>query len=383
MQVPHFPDWPGNTWIHFGILVLAALLLAVVVRWIMHVFVHRLSGTHPLAVDIHDRASGPLNWLVPLLFVMLALRWAPPTHSPLPGLLQHVFLIAFLALFIWLVLRCVSVLELTAVRRYPMDAQDNLQARRVLTQVHVLGRIADVVVIILGAAVILLTIPGVRQLGASLLASAGVAGLAIGFAAKPVLGNLIAGLQIAITQPIRLDDVVIIEGEWGRIEEITGTYVSVRIWDQRRLVVPLGWFIENPFQNWTRTTSQIMGTVFLLLDYRVPLQPLRDELKRLATASPDFDGRVCVLQVTDATDRAIQIRCLVSSVDSGHNFDLRCQVREGLIAYVQTHYPDALPRLRAEVESSPGSGAASRRGAAPTPEPQHSPSAEDAGNGEQ
>lgn len=376
MQALHFPDWPNDEWLRLGILVLGALLLALVVRWIMHLVAHGLVKVHPLIADIHHRASRPLDWLVPLLFVMLALRWAPTTHARLLDVLHHVLLIAFLALFTWLVVRCISVFELVATRRFPMDTQDNLQARRVVTQVRVLARAGDVIVIILGTAAVLLTIPGARELGASLLASAGVAGLAIGFAAKPVLGNLIAGLQIAITQPIRLDDVVIIEGEWGRIEEITGTYVSVRIWDQRRLVVPLSWFIENPFQNWTRTTSQIMGTVFLLLDYRVPLQPLREELKRLANESPDFDGRVCILQVTDATDRTVQLRCLVSSIDSGHNFDLRCHVREGLIAYVQSHYPDALPRLRAEVERSPRTGGADQPGDS-TPETQHSPSAED------
>lgn len=377
-----FQNLPNNGWIRLGILVLAALLLALIVRWIMRAFVKSLTKIHPLAADIHNRASRPLDWLVPLLFVMIVLHWAPTAHADLFGLLHHGLVIAFLALVTWLVVRCVSVFELAAIRRYPMDADDNLQARRVVTQVRVLSRTADIIIIMFGAAVILLTIPGVRELGASLLASAGVAGLAIGFAAKPVLGNLIAGLQIAIAQPIRLDDVVIIEGEWGRIEEITGTYVSVRIWDQRRLVVPLGWFIENPFQNWTRTTSQIIGTVFLLLDYRVPMQPLRDELQRLCKEAPDFDGRVCVLQVTDATDRAIQLRALVSSVDSGHNWDLRCHVREGLITYVQHHYPDALPRLRGEVETNSQPATADQSASTPRRAPQHSPSAQDAEHGE-
>jgi hypothetical protein len=172
------------------------------------------------------------------------------------------------------------------------------------------------------------------------------------------LGNLIAGLQIALAQPIRLDDVVIIEGEWGRIEEITGTYVVVRIWDERRLVVPLNYFIENPFQNWTRTTSQLIGSVFLWLDYRMPLEPLRAELQRLCKQAPQWDGRVCVLQVTDANEQAMQLRVLVSTVDSGTGWDLRCFVREGLIAFVQAHYPQHLPLRRtefhqAETDASP------------------------------
>ena len=190
-----------------------------------------------------------------------------------------------------------------------------------------------------------------RQIGASLLASAGVAGLVAGIAARPVLGNLIAGLQIALSQPIRLDDVVVIQGEWGRIEEITGTYVSVRLWDQRRLIVPLQWFIENPFTNWTRNSSQIIGTVFLYVDYRMPLAPLREELARIVEHAPEWDGRVQVLQVTDATERAMQLRVLVSSLDSGLNWDLRCRVREGLLDFMQQHYPQYLPRARADVSA--------------------------------
>src|SRR5258706_10199305 len=208
-----------------------------------------------------------------------------------------------------------------------------------------------VVIVIIGVGGALMTFPNVRQIGASLLASAGVAGLVAGIAARPVLGNLIAGLQIALSQPIRLDDVVVIQGEWGRIEEITGTYVSVRLWDQRRLIVPLQWFIENPFSNWTRSSSQIIGTVFLYVDYRMPLEPLRAELGRIVEQAPEWDRRVQVLQVTDAGERAMQLRVLVSSQDSGLNWDLRCRVREGLVDFIQTHYPQYFPRARAEVSA--------------------------------
>jgi small-conductance mechanosensitive channel len=205
--------------------------------------------------------------------------------------------------------------------------------------------------VIVGVGGALMTFPNVRQIGASLLASAGVAGLVAGIAARPVLGNLIAGLQIALSQPIRLDDVVVIQGEWGRIEEITGTYVSVRLWDQRRLIVPLQWFIENPFSNWTRSSSQIIGTVFLYVDYHMPLAPLREELARIVEDAPEWDRRVQVLQVTDGTERSMQLRALVSSLDSGLNWDLRCRVREGLLDFIQQHYPQYLPRARAEVSA--------------------------------
>jgi small-conductance mechanosensitive channel len=207
-------------------------------------------------------------------------------------------------------------------------------------------------VLIFGIALILMTFPAVRQIGTSLLASAGLAGLAAGFAAKPVLGNLIAGLQIAISQPIRIDDVVIVEGEWGRIEEITGTYVVVKIWDERRMVVPLQYFIEKPFQNWTRSTSSIIGSVFLWVDYSVPLEALRAETRRLCEEIPHlWDGRVEVLQVTDTSDKAMQLRILLSSVDSSRNWDARCYVRERLITFVNNRYPECLPQLRAEMST--------------------------------
>lgn len=246
-----------------------------------------------------------------------------------------------------------------------------------------LARTVMVLIVILGVGAALMTFPNVRQIGASLLAAAGVAGLVAGIAARPVLGNLIAGLQIALTQPIGLDDVVVIQGEWGRIEEITGTYVSVRIWDQRRLIVPLQWFIENPFTNWTRSSSQIIGSVFLWLDYRMPLAPLREELARIVEHAPEWDRRVQILQVTDANERAMQLRVLVSSRDSGLNWDLRCRVREGLLDFVNARYPQYLPRARAEVsaqvESMAGAsgdyGAGDEAGQAAvfTPTPRHAP----------
>ncbi len=229
-----------------------------------------------------------------------------------------------------------------------MDVRDNLYARRVQTQTRVLTRTLASLIALLGFAAALMTFPAVRQVGASLLASAGLAGLVVGFAAKPVLGNMLAGLQIVLTQPIRLDDVVIVEGEWGRIEEITGAYVVVKIWDEHRLIVPLQRFIEHPFENWTRTGAQLIGSVFWWLDYRMPVEPLRAELERVCKAAPEWDGRFCVLQVTDATDRTMQIRALVTAAGSSEAFDLRCRVRETIIDFVQREYPQYLPRARTE-----------------------------------
>lgn len=206
-----------------------------------------------------------------------------------------------------------------------------------------------VVVVIAGLAMMLMTFPGARQLGASLLASAGVAGLVAGIAARPVFSNLIAGLQIALAQPIRIDDVLIVEGEWGRVEEITGTYVVLHLWDDRRLIVPLQWFIEHPFQNWTRRSAQIVGSVFLWVDYRMPLEPLRAAALAACKQAPEWDGRVCVLQVTEAGGQSMQLRPLVTSADSGRNWDLRCKLREALIDLMQREHPHNLPRQRVDL----------------------------------
>ena len=195
-----------------------------------------------------------------------------------------------------------------------------------------------------------MSFPAVRQVGASLLASAGVVGIVAGFAARPVLGNLIAGLQIGLSQPIRIDDVVIVEDEWGVIEEITGTYVVVRIWDQRRLIVPLQYWIEKPFQNWTRSTSELIGTVFLWVDYRMPLQPLRDALQRACEMSEHWDKRIALLQVTETDKHSMQLRCLVTSASAPAGWDLRCHVREYLIDFIQHEYPQYLPLQRAEAK---------------------------------
>jgi len=203
-----------------------------------------------------------------------------------------------------------------------------------------------VIVVIAGTAMALMTFPGARQVGASLLASAGVLGIVGGLAARPVFSNLISGLQIALAQPIRLDDVLIVNGEWGRVEEISGTYVVLKIWDERRLIIPLQWFIENPFENWTRTGSNILGTVFLYLDYTAPLDAIRSEAKRIVEAAPEWDQRVFVVQVTDATDRAMQVRILMSSANSGKAFDLRCRVREGVLTFLAREYPQCLPQVR-------------------------------------
>ena len=229
---------------------------------------------------------------------------------------------------------------------HPQDVADNLQARRILTQTRVLARIAMGIALFAGVAFILMTFPRARQFGTSLLASAGLSALVIGLAAKSVFGNLLAGLQIALAQPIRIDDVLVVEGEWGRVEEITGTFVVLKIWDERRLILPLTYFIEKPFQNWTRHSAQLLGAVFIYVDYGMPLAPLRAEVERIVKAAPEWDGRFFNLRVTDATERTMQIRVLCTAATSGLAFDLRCSVREGLIDFMQREHPQFLPKMR-------------------------------------
>lgn len=331
-------------------------LAAAVTGW-LGVFVatrilRRLAGARVLPRVLLHHAQAPARWLV-ILLLMQAVWVGVPADLAGLGALRHLTLLGIILAVSWLCFRCAQAIRDAVFELYPGDQADNLRDRQVRTQTTVLARCLMVLIVVVGAAAALMTFPGVQTIGASLLASAGAAGLVIGFAARPVLSNLLAGLQIALAQPIRLDDVVIVEGEWGWVEEITATFVIVRIWDQRRLVVPLNWFIDHPFQNWTRTSADIIGTVFLWVDYRMPLEPLRAELRRLCEAAPEWDGRVCVLQVTEAGESAIKLRALVSSASSPVNWDLRCKIREGLIAFAQSACPEYLPRVRAELVVPP------------------------------
>jgi small-conductance mechanosensitive channel len=237
------------------------------------------------------------------------------------------------------------------LRQHRLDVANNLSARAIQTQVLVLKRVAVSVIVIFTAASMLTVFDSVRQFGQSILASAGIAGIILGLAAQRSIGSLLAGFQIALTQPIRMDDVVIVDGEFGRVEEITLTYVVVQVWDLRRLVVPISYFIEQPFQNWTRSSANLLATVFLYVDYTLPMAPLRAELTRILEASPRWDRKVNVLQVTDSKERTIEIRALASAADASIAWDLRCEIRERLVDFLQRKYPECLPRLRGAVDT--------------------------------
>ncbi|MDB5877019.1 MAG: putative mechanosensitive ion channel MscS [Variovorax sp.] len=292
-----------------------------------------------------------INSVARLVLPLIALQivWqAAPDDLRFVDSVRHLNGLLLIAATTWLAVRAINGLADGIIAKHPYDAVDNLQARRVLTQTRVLARTAITMLLVAGAAMMLMTFPGAKQVGASLLASAGVNGIVAGLAAKPVFSNLIAGLQIALAQPIRIADVLVVEGEWGRVEEITGTFVVLRIWDDRRLILPLSYFIEKPFQNWTRHSAQILGSVFIYADYGMPLAPLREEVERLVKASPMWDGRFFNLQVTDATERTMQLRVLCTAASSSLAFDLRCAVREGVIDFMQREYAQFLPRMRIE-----------------------------------
>jgi len=341
-----------DPWGRIVAIAIVVVLAALIAHRLLRPIVLRLTGFSTLLGTVARKCDRPLQLLLPLAGLQIVWQGVP---DDVPGLgaVEHTSSVLTIAAVTWLVAASLQGLADAMVVLHPADVADNLRARRVQTQTRVLVRIAIGAVLIAGLAFILMTFPRARQLGASLLASAGVAGLVIGLAARSVFGNLLAGLQIALAEPLRIDDVLIVEGEWGRVEEINATYIVLRIWDERRLVVPLQWFIEHPFQNWTRRGAGLLGTVFLWVDYSLPMPAIRDEARRLCEASANWDRRVCVVQVTDSSERAMQLRILVSSIDSGRNFDLRCEVREGLVDFIQRQFPSALPRLRADVAACP------------------------------
>lgn len=288
-----------------------------------------------------------------LLFLLVEMSVVPflPLNAWLQTVLRRGIGLCLIAAVAWLLIAMLNVVEGVLTYRYS-ETSTTLEARRVQTQVQVLRRIAVILIVVLAIAAMLMTFPSIRHVGESLFASAGLAAVVAGLAARTMLSNLLAGVQIALTQPIRLEDVVIVEGEWGWIEEITTTFVVVRIWDLRRLILPISFFIEKPFQNWTRKSADLLGTVFLYADYSVPVEEVRQELHRVLQSTELWDGKVWTLQVTNANERSLELRALMSASDGGRAWDLRCLVREKLLQFLQHNYPECLPKTRAELTGS-------------------------------
>jgi small-conductance mechanosensitive channel len=341
----------GDPWIVIAAIALAAVIAAQIVHRVGRAVMRRTIRGAPIITATLDATERAASATLPL--VALQLVWtAAPDNLRYISSVRHFNALLLIAALSWLALRIIAGLANGISARHPVSVADNLQARRIQTQANVLSRTAMVIVVIAGVSMALMTFPGARQVGASLLASAGVLGIVGGIAARPVFSNLIAGLQLALAQPMRLDDVLIVQGEWGRVEEITGTYVVLKLWDERRLIVPLQWFIENPFQNWTRSNAQIHQSVFLHLDFNTPLDALREELERVVEAAPEWDRRTANLMVIDTTENTMKVRVLVSARAAGPAFDLGCKVREALIAFLARRYPDALPRVRWQAEGA-------------------------------
>jgi small-conductance mechanosensitive channel len=315
---------------------------------------HDTNG-HSQTLQIVKRISRPAQALIVLTGVGIILPLLDVPQHYLEILQKGLAVIWFLALG-WLLVAMVYCLEDFFLLRYDISVSNNLRARRARTQMQLMRRMLITLLILVDAGLVLSVFRDsqIWHYGAGLLASAGLASLVLATAAKTSASNFLAGMQIALTEPIRLDDVVIVEGEWGKIEEITTTYVIVAIWDQRRLVVPLTYFIETPFQNWTRNTSDLLGTSFLYVDYSIPVQALRDELTRVLENEPLWDKRVNACQVTNLSEHTMEIRCLLSAADASKQFDLRCIVREKMVAFIQKNYPDAFPRTRFSAVSQMG-----------------------------
>lgn len=341
-----------DTFTQYVIVSLAGLFI---VYSIIH-FVLRKIGKDPTNILPHNIAQ---RIKFPMIILLLAvalqiglLRKNIFTNEAYIEFFQQLRTLLLIFSFSWFIVVGIRIFKKQILHRFDVTTADNLRARKYYTQFNILERIAVFIVVLLSIGIALLTFDGIKEIGVSILTSAGIAGIILGLSAQKAIGTLLAGIQIAITQPIRIDDVVIVEGEWGRIEEITLTYVVVNIWDKRRLVVPTTYFIDTPFQSWTRNSSEILGTVFLYTDYNIPLAALREEFTRLLQSTDLWDGKVNVIQVTDATEKTMELRALMSAADSPTAWDLRVFIRERLIEFIKDNYPESLPLSRVSINNN-------------------------------
>ena len=338
-------DWLPDLVVALLILAIAVLFALALHRWARKLARRAIAGRYPFVFSVFTQTRGLTKAALLILAMMLAVPVAPlPPETA--ALLARMMAVAVIGLIGWAAIVALHIAADLYLRRFRLDIDDNLLARKHNTQVRVLARTVDVLLIMLTLSAALMTFPAVRQYGVSLFASAGVAGIVAGLAARPVLSNLMAGVQLAMTQPIRLYDAVIVENEYGTIEEITSTYVVVKLWDLRRMIVPLTYFIEKPFQNWTRENSSLIGNVMMYLDYRAPVGIIRQKFRDIVKESKLWDGQTAALQITDFKEGTMELRLLMSARSSGAAFDLRCEVREKLIDFIQHEHPEALPHSR-------------------------------------
>ncbi|MAZ82036.1 MAG: mechanosensitive ion channel protein MscS [Hoeflea sp.] len=343
------PDWIASLIIFAIFVVLGAVLHRLVFRLLKRT----TENAGLLWRSLVGRTEQPVRLAVFAAAMAFASSVAPLTNYQ-TDIVRHILVLVLIGLLAWTARIALHIWMTIYLRKFELNASDNLMARKHVTQSRILQRVANVLIIMVAFSWAMMTFEPVRQYGVSLLASAGAAGIVAGLALQPVLKNIFAGIQLAITQPIRIDDALLVEGEWGKVEEITSTYVVVKIWDWRRLVLPLSYFIENPFQNWTRETASLIGTVTIFLDFTIPVAKLREKAQEIAKASPLWDGDVFAVQVVDFHEATMEIRILVSARNSPDAFDLRCEVRENLITFIQDEYPETLPKTRALLTSPDG-----------------------------
>ena len=365
-------------WALTALVLALAVVAGLIVHWVVRRIMRRAFAGRPFVLSLIEQVRA----LTRLAFATLALVLVLPAVNLPPDAAAWtaaVLRVVFVVLVGWIALAAIDIGVAVYLMRFRLDTPDNLLARKHVTQMRVLKRVASTIVVLFTAGAALMTFGEVRQIGVSLFASAGVAGLVVGLAARPLLANLIAGIQLAVTQPIRLDDSVIVENESGTIEEITSTYVVVRLWDLRRLIVPLSYFIEKPFQNWTREGTALLGTVLLYLDYTAPIERIRAKAAEIAAQSRLWDRKVFGVQVTDAKERTIEVRVLVSAANASAVWDLRCEMREKLIAFLRAEVPTALPHTRTELTLHETLAASEPNRGGTTPPPASPPRAVAAG----
>ncbi len=330
-------------------LAIVAILVSFFIYKALIFLVGRFSKPTSVARIFFDAAAPALGVSIALLALNSVLH-SVPQDLPMLAPIQNFTVLMLILSLSWTAVGLTSAIGDVIVQLNPAFEDDWKRARKVETQTRFIVRGLNIVIVLVGTGVALMRFESVNQIGTSLLASAGIGGIILGFAARPLLSNLLAGMQIAFTQPFRIDDAMFVQGEWCWVEEVTATYVVLRVWDLRRLVVPLQWFIENPFQNWSRNTADQIGSALIWVDYGIPIEPLREEFSRLLEASPDWNGDTSSVQVVEAGEKAIQIRFLMSAKNSSTLWNLRCSIREGLILFIQQHYPEYLPRHRAQLE---------------------------------
>ena len=330
-----------------AIVVTGSLILGILIKFILHkilAFYKKRSDYYVFKL-VTEHINTPASFFIPLVVLNAShglMRLAER------ALISKIIELGLIVTFAFVLIGVIGLIEDIIYYKNDIRKKDNLKERKIRTQIGFISRFAIFIVILLAIAAILLSFDNLRKIGTGLLAGVGLGGIIIGFAAQSTLSNILAGFQIAFTQPIRIDDVVIAEGEWGRIEDITLTYVVMKLWDERRLVLPINYFITKPFQNWTRVSGELTGSVFLYMDYGLPIDKVREKYESLLKQNPLWDGRVRAIQITDCKERVIEVRVLMSSTNASDLFDLRCHIREQLITYIQQNYPETLPKTRSE-----------------------------------